>query len=98
MITGTEAAQRCERARIAYGHIRDVGSLEDNPQLQARKRWTETDSPMGPIASLLPPFVMDGTAPAPGAVPSIGEHTEQILNDLGYGDSEISALRQAQVI
>ena len=98
LISGTEAADRCDRAHIAYGHMRDVGLLQDNPQLQARRRWAEVGSPMGPIASLLPPFVMDGGTPTMGPVPSVGEHTEQILKDLGYSGSQISGLRQAQII
>jgi crotonobetainyl-CoA:carnitine CoA-transferase CaiB-like acyl-CoA transferase len=32
------------------------------------------------------------------AAPEIGEHTDELLGELGYGDKEIAALRAAKAV
>jgi len=34
----------------------------------------------------------------PRLAPRVGEHSEQVLREAGYGESEIAALREAGVI
>jgi itaconate CoA-transferase len=94
----TEVISRCERARIAYGRMNDISMLEHHPQLTARHRWTAVDSPVGQIASLLPPIIASDQQPDLGSVPAIGEHTELILRELGYNSSDIADLRKNGVI
>lgn len=93
-----DAVELCEAARIAYGQVNDVGTLEDHPALSARHRWTEVGSPAGPLATLLPPIVVRGTEPVMGDIPAVGEHTEPVLRELGYRDEQILALRKAGVV
>src|SRR6201996_8432018 len=64
-----------------------------HPQLTARDRWRQVDTPAGPIAALLPPPVISGYQPAMGAVPGLGQHTDAVLAELGIADDEIVALR-----
>ena len=93
-----EAIELCEAARIAYGQVNDVGMLEHHPQLKARHRWTEMDSPVGRIASMLPPIVVHGQQQAVGSVPAVGEHVEPILLELGYSEDHIRTLRAGGVV
>ncbi|HKS98601.1 MAG TPA: CaiB/BaiF CoA-transferase family protein [Rugosimonospora sp.] len=69
-----------------------------HPHLRARDRWREVGSPAGPLRALLPPPVIAGYEPPMGAVPGLGEHTDAVLGELGYGKEEIAALREAGAI
>ena len=65
----------------------------EHPQLKARNRWREMDSPVGPLATLLPPATMPDFEARLGRVPALGEHTERILKEFGYSSEDIVALR-----
>jgi itaconate CoA-transferase len=64
-----------------------------HPQLAARDRWRQVDTPAGPIPALLPPPVISGYQPAMGAVPGLGQHTDAVLVELGKSQNEIDGLR-----
>ena len=64
-----------------------------HPQLTARDRWRQVDTPAGPISALLPPPVISGYQPAMGAVPGLGQHTDAVLAEIGIADDKIVALR-----
>jgi itaconate CoA-transferase len=64
-----------------------------HPQLTARDRWRQVDTPVGPVPALLPPPVIFGYRPAMGAVPGLGQHTDSVLAELGVAPAEIDALR-----
>ncbi|WP_130444083.1 CaiB/BaiF CoA-transferase family protein [Streptomyces sp. BK239] len=93
-----EALARLEGAGIACARLRDVRELAEHPQLAARERWREVDSPAGPLRALLPPITLPGGAEARmGAVPALGEHTSAVLRAVGMTDEEIAALRREGV-
>ena len=69
-----------------------------HPQLTARDRWRQVDTPAGPIAALLPPPVISGYQPAMGAVPGLGQHTDAVLAELGISAEQICALREQGAI
>ncbi len=69
-----------------------------HPQLTARNRWRDVDTPAGPIQALLPPSVIAGFEQPMGAVPGLGEHTDSVLAELGIADDEITVLRERGVI
>jgi itaconate CoA-transferase len=69
-----------------------------HPQLRARDRWRQVDTPAGPIPALLPPPVIAGYRPPMGAVPGLGQHTDAVLGEFGFGADEIAALRARGVI
>ncbi|MER5718572.1 CaiB/BaiF CoA-transferase family protein [Streptomyces sp. NPDC002132] len=93
-----EALARLEGAGIACARLRDVRELAEHPQLAARERWREVDSPVGPLRALLPPITLPGgTEARMGAVPALGEHTSAVLRAVGMTDEEIAALRREGV-
>jgi crotonobetainyl-CoA:carnitine CoA-transferase CaiB-like acyl-CoA transferase len=78
-----EVVRRLDAAAIANARLRDVRELGDHPQLLARDRWTEIDSPAGPLRALLPPATLVGDRPTMGPIPEVGEHTDRVLAELG---------------
>ncbi len=78
--------------------MRTVRDFLDHPQLEARDRWREVGSPVGPLRALLPPATMDGTEPVMAPIPSVGEHTDKILAELGYDDDAVATLRRSAAI
>jgi itaconate CoA-transferase len=82
-ISADEAIDRLEEASIANARLRDLAGLVEHEQLAARNRWREVDSPVGPLKALVPPATLDGDEPVMGPIPAPGQHTEQILAELG---------------
>jgi itaconate CoA-transferase len=93
-----EAIERLEAAKIANARMRTITDFLEHPQLEARDRWREVESPVGPLRALLPPATVDGKEPVMAPIPGVGEHTEKILAELGYDDDTLAALRQSAAI
>jgi itaconate CoA-transferase len=83
-MTLQQAITLLEQAQIAYGQLRNVQEFLEHPQLEARQRWGSVDSPVGPLWALVPPALPDGTEPVFNAIPTVGQHTEAILSELGF--------------
>jgi itaconate CoA-transferase len=97
-LTIDEVIARLERAQIANARMNSMQEFWDHPQLQARQRWREVNSPVGPLKALLPPVTMHDVEPRMDPVPALGGHTEPILRSLGYQDEQINQLRAERVI
>jgi len=84
--------QRLADAQIAFARVNGPGDLWTHPQMQARGRFVEIDSPVGRLPALRPPGDNDSFAPRMGAVPSLGQHSTAILGELGYDGQAIDRL------
>ncbi len=93
-----EIISRLEAAKIAYSRMNTVAEFITHPQLTSRGRWTEIDSEAGPLRALQPPTLMEGVEPVMGAVPALGQHTQAILDELGFGRKTIAAWQKDGVI
>jgi crotonobetainyl-CoA:carnitine CoA-transferase CaiB-like acyl-CoA transferase len=89
---------RLDTAQIANARMNTVEEFLDHPQLAARNRWRMVDSPAGPIRALVPPFGLDDVEPRMGPIPAVGEHTNAILNELGYDASTVAAWRRDGIV
>jgi crotonobetainyl-CoA:carnitine CoA-transferase CaiB-like acyl-CoA transferase len=89
---------RLDAAQIANARMNTVEEFLDHPQLAARHRWREVDSPAGLIRALVPPFGIDDFEPRMGRIPDVGDHTDAILGELGYDAATIAAWRRDAVI
>jgi len=78
-----EVIDRLERAGIANARLRGLAGLAAHPQLEARNRWRQVGSEVGPLSALVPPAMLDGEEPQMGPIPTPGEHTALILAELG---------------
>ena len=97
-LSSEEAIERLDEAKIANARMRNVRGFLDHPQLEARDRWREVGSPVGPLRALIPPATFEGTEPVMAPIPSVGEHTASILAELGYDDDTVTTLRQSSAL
>jgi itaconate CoA-transferase len=81
-----------DEAGIANARLRTPQEFAAHPQLEARDRWREVDSPGGPVRALLPPVTVPGREAAMGAVPALGQHTAAILAELGLSELVLNEL------
>ena len=96
--TSEELVAKLDAADIANSRLNTPDQVWDHPQLQARKRWREVDTPAGPIPALLPAATFEGFEARMDPVPAVGQHTDAILGELGYGAAEIAELKAAGAI
>ncbi len=89
---------RLEVAQIATARMNGVAGFAAHEQLEVRKRWREIPSAAGPLRVLMPPGVPSGVAPRMDAVPTLGEHTDRVLAELGYDADTITAWRAEGVV
>ena len=81
--TAREWLDLLEAARIPCGAVNEVPDVVEHPQLAHNRLVVEVDSPAGPIPVIGSPFLVDGERPSSGAVPALGEHTDEVLRELG---------------
>ena len=97
-LTAAQCIERLDAANIGNASVNDIADVWAHPQLRARERWLEVGSPVGPIPALKPPADNDRFAPRMDPVPALGEHTDAILQALGYGPEDIARLRDSQIL
>lgn len=97
-LTADELMQRLDDAQIANARVNEMHQVWRHPQLSARGRWTQVDSPEGPLPALLPPAVNASFTPRMGPIPALGEHTDAVLRELGWSGEHIQALHEQGVI
>ena len=97
-LTVDEVIARLEAAGIAWARMNTVSGFLEHPQHAARDSWREIGSPAGPIRAMIPPVRMDGVEPVMGDVPSLGQHTDTILEELGIARETIAAWRDEGAI
>jgi len=97
-LAAEQVVERLDAAQIANTRMNEMHEVWAHPQLKARKRWVEIDTPAGRIPALLPPGIPEGYTARMDGVPALGEHTESILAELGYDSTAIERLRVQGVI
>ncbi len=85
---------------VCVGKVYDVEEVFEDPQIRSRQMLVETEHPeIGKVKEVGIAIKLSGT---PGrvrrAAPSRGEHTDQVLSELGMRPEEIRALRDARVV
>jgi itaconate CoA-transferase len=82
-LSAEQVTERLDEVGIANARMRTMDEFADHPQLKARDRWREVDSPVGPVRSLLPPVTVTGREAAMREIPAIGQHTNAIRAEFG---------------
>jgi formyl-CoA transferase len=87
-------------AGVPAGPLKFTEELLDDPQVLENDFVTSVDHPlMGPVRMVGPMIQMSDTPlAAQGPSPTLGQHTDEVLRELGYDDARIDALRAAGVL
>ena len=97
-LTAEQVVERLDEAQIANAQVNDMHAVWQHPQLKARKRWREVNTPAGTVPALLPPGSWEEGDPRMDGVPALGEHSAAILAQLGYSREQVEKLRTAGAI
>ncbi len=89
-----------EKTGVPCGRIRTLDQVLTDDHVAVREMVVEREHPTaGKIKLLGNPIKLSAT---PGGVvlppPTLGQHTDQILASLGYGEQEISAFREEGIV
>lgn len=95
-LTAAQVVERLDTAGIANARVNDMAGLWAHPQLAARQRWSNVETPAGPVPALLPPGVNSAFDYRMEAVPAVGQHNAAILAELGWSAAQIATLHDAQ--
>jgi crotonobetainyl-CoA:carnitine CoA-transferase CaiB-like acyl-CoA transferase len=99
--TTDEAIRQLEEARVPCGKVYELGEVFDDPQVKARRLFNFLHYPGSPK-----PVPVQNTpvrlSETPGEVrhraPELGEHTDEVLRAIGFGQDEIAVFRSQGVI
>jgi len=98
--TSAEWQVLLEESRIPFGPINDLADVFSDPQVAARGMVITYDFPgMGEVPGLNLPFQYSDTpARFRRPPPRLGEHTVEVLREIGYGEQRIRRLIASGVI
>jgi crotonobetainyl-CoA:carnitine CoA-transferase CaiB-like acyl-CoA transferase len=92
--------ERFEKAQIAAGPVYEFHEVFEDPQVKHLGLVVPMEQPgHGTVHALRFPTLLSGVpAPIRRPAPALGEHTAEVLRELGYHDEEIRRLAEAGTI
>ena len=93
-----ELDARLAAAGIPAAELNDIRALVEHPQLSVRDRWRDVDTGAGPVRAVLPPMTFADVELPMGSVPTLGQHTDALLAEIGFSARQITALRDAGAV
>lgn len=99
-LTRAEAVDRLNAAGVPAGPVHRAEDIFACPQVAARGTLLEIDDPeVGAYRfARTPPRLSAAPEPPTDAAPALGQHSRAMLEELGYGAAEITALADAGIV
>jgi len=99
--TGDQAIAEPQRARVPCGPVYNLDEALNDPQVTARKiigrmKFSGSGKPV-PIANT-PLHLSASPSELRRSAPALGEHTAEVLSELGFSPEEIESFRKMKVI
>lgn len=91
---------KSNKVTFFFEEIKEVTELSNDPQVIANRYIIDENHPaLGPIKSVMFPihFSKTGVSNLKPA-PQLGEHTEQILSEMGYRPEEVAQLKKDKIV
>lgn len=86
---------RAQELRLPFAPVLDPKTLLENEHLRERRFFVDIDHPeAGPLPQAGAPFQMSETPMRVGRAPLLGEHTQEVLLELGYEKADTVILRE----
>ena len=98
-LTQAEATERFIRERVAFAMVLTAAEMVDDPHAVAIGMFEEFDHPVVGRARLPrhPTQFHQTPASLAGGAPALGQHTDEILTELGLSE-RIASLRDASIV
>ncbi|MBL8340386.1 MAG: formyl-CoA transferase [Rubrivivax sp.] len=97
--TKFEAMELLNKYDIPCGPILSMKEIAEEPALRATGTVVEVDHPKrGKYLSVGNPIKMSDSPTEVKRSPLLGEHTDEVLAELGYASAEIAALRETKIV
>ena len=97
--TSTTWAERFAKADVPAGRVLSIPETVQLDHFTRRTIIQEVDTPHGPIKVVGSGFRMEhdgGSVDRPPA--TLGQDTDEILREAGYGDADIAEMRETKVV
>ena len=97
--TTAEWCERMHDAGLRYAPVRNHADVVADPAAWANGFFATVEGPEGPTDVVAAPVAFSATpAQSPAFAPELGQHTEEVLLELGYEWEDIARLRDAAAI
>jgi crotonobetainyl-CoA:carnitine CoA-transferase CaiB-like acyl-CoA transferase len=95
-----EWVEELKDLEVCFGKVLSLEEAINDPQVVSRRMVTDfADPKKGRMKLLSSPLKLSATPPDIRTAPAVfGEHTEEILQELGFQDEEIGELKKSGVI
>jgi crotonobetainyl-CoA:carnitine CoA-transferase CaiB-like acyl-CoA transferase len=94
-----EWAEVFDRGNVWWAPVNSINEVVEDPVARAAGAFVDVPGADGPTPMVATPADFSETPQAPrGGVPELGQHTEEVLLELGYGWEQIAALKETGTI